>query len=109
METGMRMRLHKNLYWGESVSDLKRTIKYEIKYRRFAVGYYCLTLPDNEENLMDIIQSEQLKLKFMRTKSRVVVGIAGSKREAMALAGKIIYDIYKETGGFDVKGYFKRQ
>lgn len=103
------MKLHKNLYWGKSVCDLKRTIKYEIKYRKFAVGYYCLTLPDSEENLMDIIQSEQLKLKFMRKQPRVVIGIAGSKNEAMLLAGEIIYDIYKQTGGFDVIGYFKEQ
>lgn len=102
------MKLHKNLYWGRSVEDLKRTIKYEIKYRKAAAGYYCLTLPDNEENLMDIIPSGQLKVKLFRRTPRTVIGIAGTKKEAMMLAGTIIYDIYKETGNFDVSGYFNR-
>lgn len=102
------MKLHKNLYWGESVRDLKRTVKYEIKYKRAAVGYYCITLPDNEENLMDIIPSGQLKIKLLRKKPRTVIGVAGTKKEAMELAGTIIYDIYVKTGGFDVGGYFNR-
>ena len=105
---GMYMKLHKNAYWGESLGDLKRTVTYELKYKKFAVGYYCITLPDNSENLMDIIPGEQLKLKFLRRKPRTVIGIAGTKNEAMKLAGTIIYDVYKETDGFDVTGYFSR-
>lgn len=103
------MRLCRNLYWGESVSDMKRTVRYEIKYRKFAVGYYCLTLPDCEGSLLDIIPSEQLKLKLMRKRPFKVVGIAGSKTEAMELAGKIVYDVYQKTGGFDISAYFEKQ
>ena len=100
------MRLWKKLYWGESVSGLKKTVKYEIKYRKFAVGYYCITLPENSGCLLDIIPSEQLKLKCMRQKPAVLIGIAGSKYEAMTLAGTIVYDVYKATGGFDTRAYF---
>ena len=100
------MRLLKKLYWGESVSGLKRTVKYKIKYRKFAVGYYCIILPESPGCLLDIISSEQLKVKYMRRKPAVVVGIAGSRYEAMVLAGTIVYDVYKATGGFDTRTYF---
>ena len=48
----------------------------------------------------------QTTVKEIRIKT--VIGIAGTKNEAMKLAGTIIYDVYKETGGFDVTGYFSR-
>lgn len=54
------MKLHKNAYWGESLGDLKRTVTYELKYKKFAVGYYCITLPDNSENLMVLFRESSL-------------------------------------------------
>ena len=98
------IRWYKHLYMAPSVRGLERTVRYEMKYRRVPYGYYFVTLPECESDIFDIWGSEQLKMPWIRKRTVDVVGVAGSSREAKELAGAIISEVYKKTGGFDVRG-----
>ncbi len=96
---------HSDLYFAPSVRPLKRTLLYEMKYRKIPYGYYFVTLPEAEHDLFDIWSSEQIMRPWC-SQSRVdVVGVAGSLSEAKELAGIMIWKTYKKTGGFDVRAY----
>ena len=41
-------------------------------------------------------------------KDQLVIGLAGSYREACLLAGEIVLDVLKKTGSTDIRGIFKR-
>lgn len=101
------MRWYKHLYLSETLQGMKRSVKYDFKYKKIPAGYYCLTLPEYENNLMDIMRSECIKLPKLRghKKDVVVIGVAAGREEAFELAGQIIYEVYKSTGGFDIKTY----
>lgn len=99
------IRWYRKLYLGPSVEGLERTIRYEIKYRKVPMGYYLLTLPACETDLFDIWRSEDIKMPWMRERILDVVGVAGSKQEAVEMAAAIIYKAYKETRDIDIRAY----
>jgi len=93
------------MYLGESIKREGKRIKYKIIYHKRIYGYCLITLPSNPDNLFDIIYSETLSLPYYKERSFDVIGLAGSKTEAFELVGRIIQEVYRKTGGFDIKSY----
>lgn len=98
------MRWNKQLYVGESIR-LKKWVQYQIKYGNKKKNYYCITLPLEENALLDIYESRFLKTDTIDTGSLYVVGIASDKYEAFEVVKNIIEDVYIHTHGFDVASY----
>lgn len=46
---------YKKLYLGESIKQA-RWVRYQISYGKNPKGYYCITLPEQGQNLLDIIR-----------------------------------------------------
>ncbi len=103
------MEWHKDLYAGESVRRRQRNVKWKIMHNAGQLYVYVITLASGESNLLDIIPSWELLQKHYPKSGLYVVGLAGSYREALELAGHIVNDVYKATGGFDVKRYLKQR
>lgn len=100
-----KIRWYKHLYLSPSLKDMKRVVRYEIKYRKIPVGYYLLTLPSTPNNLFDIWRSEQIHMPWMRDKTLDVIGVATSKEEACEMAASIIYETFKTDESVDVRTY----
>lgn len=47
---------YKKLYLGESIKQA-RWVRYQISYGKNPKGYYCITLPEQGQNLLDIYPS----------------------------------------------------
>jgi hypothetical protein len=103
------MRWYKDLYLGDSVKHRKRYYKYCISYSKKLTGTYCIVLSQNDGGLLDICHSELLRFPFTYRNEPLIIGIAGSKSEACLLAGDIIQDVVKETGGTDLHSYFQER
>ena len=99
------MRWHKDLYVGESLRKKTLYYKYILKYTKKVTGTYCILPASGKADLLDICHSELLKFDKFYPDDQIVVGIAGSRREAYDVAARIISDSIKETGSTDVKGY----
>lgn len=100
-----KIRWYNNLYLAPSVRAFRHTIRYEMKYRKVPIGYFFIALPEADGDLFDIWGSEQIKLPWRKKEQIDIVGVAGSLSEAKELAAAIICEVYKETGGFDVRAY----
>lgn len=103
------MEWHKDLYTGESIRGRQKKVKWKIMHNAGQPFVYVLTLASNEENLLDIIPARELLQKHYPKRGLYVVGLAGNYNEALALAGHIVNEVYRATGGFDVRGYIRHK
>lgn len=94
------------IYYGDRASENQKELLKNLKYKKWSLGVYVITLPENEHNLLDIFETIQFKQPSFRKKKLTVVGIAVGKDEAFALVQRIVQDVYEQTGGFGVKDFF---
>lgn len=103
------MKWYKNLYLGETAKKHKTLIMWKIKMRKFQPGIHLITLANQPENLLDIIPAYVLLQKHYPAEQLLVVGLAGSRIEALSLVQTIIEEVYQATGGFDVAAYMEER
>ena len=103
------MRWYKKLYVGPSVVDSKK-IQKKAALGMGMVGVYYITLASLPGNLLDIFHNGMLKQPlFLERQCTDIVGVAIGKQEAYRLTAQILMELYQQTGGFDVRCYFKEE
>lgn len=65
-----------------------------------------ITLSEGGNTLFDIYPSHVLLSPWYRKKDILILGIACGKQEAMETAGHMAADVYRATGGFEVRQFF---
>ncbi|MCI9417535.1 MAG: hypothetical protein HFI82_09030 [Eubacterium sp.] len=103
------MKWHNSLYTDEKTRRRQKKIKWKIMHRAGMLRVYVITLASNEKNLLDIIPSWELLQKRYPKKNLYIVGLAGSYNKAMEVAGHIVSDVYRNTGGFDIRSYIHQK
>lgn len=96
-----------SLYIGESVFSRHERLIRRIGKRKISFGAYCIAYATNRNNLFDIIPANELLFPVYKKADICILGLAGSRDEAMELAADMIMEVYSETGGFQVREYFK--
>jgi hypothetical protein len=98
----------KNLFLSENITPKKKAkIIKNIEKRNLMLEVYCITFASNPENLFDIMNANEFLFPYYSRKEIQILGIALSKREAFELVKDMLEEIYRETGGFQVREYFK--
>ena len=84
-----------------------RGIKYFHKVR-YVPGVFVVTLPLFGDGILEIYEMNEFRQKIYRDMSDSIhiVGAAATRAQAISLVRDIIDDIYKKTGGVDVKEFF---
>ena len=101
------MEWHKNLYVGASILQKQKKIKWKIMHNQLQLRVYVIALAANEQNLLDIIPSRELLQKHYPKRDIYIIGLAGHYNEALELAGHIVSEVYRATGGFDIRSYIR--
>ncbi len=103
---------YENLYIGERIpkknAKIKR-LKWKIDHNAGLVNIYIIVLCRYGTNLLEIIPSRELLQKHYPREGLYIVGLAKGYDEALETAAQIVSDVYKHTGGFQVKAYLLRQ
>lgn len=102
--SGDFMKWYKKLYLGESIKQ-EKWARFQIAFGKKPKGYYCISLSNCPENLLDIYPSQFLRTPDMNTDGIYIVGLASDKTEAFDVVRDIIEDVYVHTRGFDIKSY----
>lgn len=78
------------------------------KKRLLSVKTYCIALPSNSDNVLDIYNmGDFLFDHYRKDETKIhIIGIAESNDAAVEMVRDIIDEVYKETGTFDVERYF---
>ncbi len=96
---------YEDLYVGESIIHKTNKIKWKIRHNAGTIDIYVISLASNEENLLDIIPSWELLQRGYPKQKIFVVGLAKGYEEALDVASSIVEEVYRQTGGFDVREY----
>lgn len=99
------MRWYERLYVGEEAKKNRFSIIRAVRAGKRS-GYYILTPASNPKNMLDIYPALTLDQPYYKEQDLLIVGVAADYRDAALLAGRIIGDVYKKTGGYDVTGFF---
>lgn len=95
-----------DLIFSDSLHRKKARILKKIKDKKIKLGLYCIALPSNKKNLMDIYNYNELLQPAMRELDIHVIGLAASKEEAFDMIVAMLDETYEATNGFDIVGYF---
>ena len=101
------MRWYERLYLGEKAKKHRFSILQAVRKEKSS-GYYILTPASNPQNLLDIYSAHTLNQPYYKKQDLLIVGVASDYDDAAMLAGRIIEDIYKKTGGYDVSGFLNQ-
>lgn len=106
------MLLYKGLYTGEGAERRRSWLLEKMRRGIPPVRLYVIVPPPPEtENLLEIYPAVQILGKkeeqFCRIRGSepLILGIAWGRDEAFLLAGQIVDELYRQTGGFDVETY----
>ena len=102
------MRWYERLYMGEKAKKNRYSILQAVREEKTS-GYYIVTPASNERNLLDIYPASTLKQPYYKNSDLLIVGVAADYQDAAMLVGKIVGDVYKKTGGYDVGSFLKRE
>lgn len=101
------LKFRKNLLVGESIKEKYQKLVPRLeKGKLVKKGITLITYAINGEDLFDLIPANEMKFPLRKKQEFYVLGIAGSREEAVELAQTLIMEVYSETGGFDVRAYF---
>ena len=98
------MEWYDGLYVGKNIQSNKKSVIRKIKRHKFVPGVYVLTLPANEQNVLDIYPSYVLTQKYYQKQSLYVVGIAKGMSEAKDVMCQLVMEALSNTGSCKVAG-----
>lgn len=76
------------------------------KRRGISRTLFCVTLPTSGDGILEIIPVYALRLEA-KEHDITVLGVCEGRKNALALVEKMLGDVYRETGAFDVKTYYQ--
>ncbi len=97
------------LYIGEQAEKKCRKIQKKLENGKLVNGYFLITKPSNDSNLLDILPTKELLFPYYKKQKLLVYGLAKGKEEAEELVVSMLEDIYRETDGLCCKEYFKTE
>jgi hypothetical protein len=91
------------MYLDAKLEGKKKRYQRQLQKNKKMKPVYCITLPVNGENTMEIYSSGELWFQYYREKEIVVIGLAGTKEKADRLASQICLDIVSQQGDISPK------
>ena len=103
------MKWYDNLYLGDSVEKKADKIKRKISHGMGldSLCTYVISFASNPDNLLDIIPARELRQKAYPKDRLRIIGLAGSRQEALKVVQRIIEETYQNTGDVDLYQYLK--
>lgn len=101
------IKWYDNLYIDKLLKNKKKKIMKRIDEGKLTLHIYCITLASNGNNLFDIMNANELLFHYYKKKDMHILGLALGRESAIEIVAKMIEEIYKSTGDFKVRDYFK--
>lgn len=99
------MQFYEHLYTGERAAKKRFFILQSLRKKKPCPDVYVITPASGGNNLLDILSCHELYRPWREEADLLIVGIALGYDDACLLAGRIVSEVYRKTGGFDVRGF----
>ena len=91
------------IYMDEKVKKKPQKYRRLVKKRKLVRGCYCITLPANEKNCMDIYSSREFWFQHYRKQNIEIIGLAADREGAMEILCQMASDITEAFGEMNAK------
>lgn len=103
------MKWYRKLYLGDNAKKARYKVLGLIRTGRFQKDTFLIMLPSNPDNLLDVVQAGYVFQPHFKKKmywnDLYVVGLAKGKAEANEVVRTIVDEVYRNTGGFNIREY----
>ena len=97
---------HPRLYLGESIQEKKlNKIKRKLESRPLLSGVVLIAISRNVSDQLEIYEARQLVQSYYRNNPPYVVGIAGSREEAVNMVERLAKECLEKRGDCALKEY----
>ena len=93
----------------ENIEKKADKIKWKITHNAGMLHMYVISLPQNNDSLLEIISTKELMQRYYPKKNLVIVGIAKGYEEAVTMAATIVVETMNSLGSTNVKQYLKEK
>lgn len=101
----MKISWYDHLYVGDKAKKNRYRIIQALRNSRGITGAYVITPSISGNNILDIYPAMELFAPWHREEEFFIIGIAAGYWESLEVAGRIVDELYRNTGGFDLNGY----
>lgn len=91
----------------DTIAECSDQIICNIINRKILHNIFCIALASNDKNLLDIINANEFKFPHYDRITTKVIGICKGKDNAVDLVKRLLEDVYKQTGNYDLRTYYK--
>ena len=102
------MNWYPNLYVGKKAEKKKEYLIRKLETGKTPANTYLLTLPLGEKNQLEIIPAWNLKFWHNKRPVPMIIGLGCGRAEMLELLQQITEEVFRQTGGADLRGYFER-
>ena len=99
------MKYYRHLYLSDGLEKKKDKIIRKLQKNQLQYDLYLVTLPETEQNQLEIYNSALFKQPDYPAKELFVVGLAKGYDTALELVEEITRTVYNETKGADIRSY----
>lgn len=103
------MYWYHHLFIGDSVRHRYRRLIHKISNRKIHPVCFLIILNDSGRSLFEIVPSSELLQRNYPDNDLKIIGIAGSKKEAIKLSEKIILQASQMEEDFDIETLMKHR
>lgn len=103
---GIDMKFYRRLYVGDSIEDPEK-VKWKLMHNVGQFSVYVIALAQSDDQL-DIFHCALLKQRYYDRENLFVVGLAGSREEAVELVVAMMEETVEKTGEADIRGYIQQ-
>lgn len=100
------IRWYDNLYVDKVIKNRQDIMK-RINEGKMTPHVYCIIFPSNGNNLFDILNANELLFDYYKKKDIFILGLAIGRDSAIELVVDMLEEVYRNTGDFKVKEYYK--
>ena len=100
------MNWYENLYVGKTAKKKKDRLIRRLESGRTAKDAWLITLPQGPANQLEILSALNLRFWYKNRECPMIIGIAGSKEEAIELLLEITEDVLRRTQNAGLRDFF---
>ena len=105
----MKISWFDRLYVGEKAKKKRYKIIQGIRKSKPRPDIYVIMPASNGNNILDIYPTAELFAPFFKMDDVLILGIAADYWEALEVAGRMVHDMYRITGGFDLSSFLEEE
>ena len=99
----------KNPYVGKSLKKREDLVRGKIENGKIVLSVFLIAYPEGENNQLEIFDALYLQNAFIKARQPVIIGMAGSRYEAMEMVSTLAKRAFEVTGSYDIRKYLLRK